>query len=86
MEYRYRNPWAKATEPGEYVRTVDPVEYAGCQIFHVFPMQYDTVKNGVCIAQRCTLAGAKHAADLVAGMEHPTYEDVQDKAFLEIAE
>jgi hypothetical protein len=80
-EYRYTNPWARSTEPTEYVRTVAPIEYSGCQLFHVFPKQWDTVKNGVCIAQRCAIEGAKYAADSVSDLLFPTYHDVRDRLF-----
>lgn len=83
MEYRYVNPWARPTEPAEYVRHVEPVEYNGCQLFHVLPMQWDTVKSGVCIAQRVSLEGAKHAADLVEDMTRPEYTDVWRKTYEE---
>jgi hypothetical protein len=80
LTYRYRNPWAKDCWPQEYVRTCPPpVEYACCQLYHVFPKQWDTVKAGVCIAQRVGLEGAKEAADLVADLQNPTYRDVWDR-------
>jgi hypothetical protein len=80
MTYTYRNPWAKPYEPQDYNRTCPPpIEYAGCQLFHVLPNQWDTVKAGVCIAQRGGLEGAKHAADFVADLMLPTYQDVRDR-------
>lgn len=84
MEYRYRNPWAKPTDTAEYVRQVAPVEYNGFLLFHVYPQQWDTVKNGVCIAQRITRSGAEHAADLVTDLLFPTFEDVRARWYKEI--
>jgi hypothetical protein len=82
MEYRYKNPWAKSYEPQEYIRNCQPpIDHAGCKIYHVLPEQWDTVKNGVCIAQRCGLEGAKHAADLVSDMESPSFHDVWERQF-----
>lgn len=84
MTYTYRNPWAKPHEPRDYTRNrPPPVEYAGSQIYHVFPDQWDTVKAGVCIAQRAGLAGAKCAADLVADLIFPTFHDVRERAMAE---
>lgn len=86
-EHRYRNPWAKSYDPQEYVRLCpDPVEYAGCLLYHVFPAQWDTVKAGVCIAQRVSIDGAKHAADIVADIPFPSYADVWERRSAEIGE
>jgi hypothetical protein len=82
-EHRYRNPWAKSYEPQDYVRTIDPIEYHGCLVFHVLPGQFDVVKAGVCIAQRGGLAGAKLVADSVEDIPAPTYEDARE-AMLEL--
>lgn len=77
--HRYRNPWARASDPPEYVRNVDPIEYHGALIFRVLPGQFDVVKAGTCIAQRGGLAGAKLVAEAVEDMEAPTYEDARDR-------
>lgn len=85
MPYTYRNPWASTSDPQDYTRNCKPpVEYAGCQLYHVFPNQWDTVKAGVCIAQRGGLEGAKHAADLVADLMFPTYQDVRERKAIEM--
>ena len=76
MTHAYKNPWAKPHEPQEYVRNVEPFVHAGCQIFHVLPDQWDVVKNGVCIAQRAGKRGAMACAEIVDGMDTPTYKDV----------
>jgi len=84
MTYRYRNPWAKSYEPQEYVRNCPPpVEHAECQIYHVLPDQWDVVRDGVCIAQRVSLDGAKYAAELVRDVTAPTHEDVWERQFAE---
>lgn len=83
MIHTYRNPWAKPFEPQDYTRHVDPVDYLGCQLFRVHPAQWDVVKAGVCIAQRCSLMGAKYAAELVLDLPSPSYHDVRDRAFAE---
>lgn len=73
---KYTNPWAKDSEPKEYNRGGDPIEYNGCQIVKVHPFQYDLIKAGTCIAQRCGLEGVKRCADVVADLMFPTFEDV----------
>lgn len=80
MTHTYRNPWAKPHEPQDYTRNCpDPIEHAGCQIFHVLPEQWDVVKGGMCIAQRAGLEGAKHAAELVVDLMFPTYMDIWER-------
>ena len=85
MTYTYRNPWAKPYEPQDYNRVCPPpIEYAGCQLYHVLHNQWDTVKAGTCIAQRCGIEGAKHAADLVADLMFPSFQDVRERWYAEI--
>lgn len=79
MTRTYRNPWAKPHEPQEYTRHVDPIEYMGCQIFHVLTDQWDVVKAGVCISQRAGRSGAIQCAEVVRDMEAPTYQDVRER-------
>ncbi len=79
MNHAYKNPWAKSHEPQEYVRNVEPYAHAGCQIFHVYPQQWDVVKGGVCIAQRTGRGGAEYVAELVSDLMFPTYQDVRDR-------
>ena len=80
MTHIYRNLWAKPHEPQEYTRHVEPIEYMGCQLFHVHPEQWDVVKAGSCIAQRVTKSGAMYAAELVEDIHAPTYHDVREWA------
>ncbi|MFA5165383.1 MAG: hypothetical protein WC481_07460 [Candidatus Omnitrophota bacterium] len=75
----YRNPWAKIGEPEDYTTSAPPIEWAGCEIYHVLPKQWDVVKAGTCIAQRAGLGGAKAAAEIVADLLMPTYEDVRER-------
>lgn len=75
----YINPWAKDYEPKEYTRNATPIDYNGCQIVKVHQFQYDVVKNGVCIGQRCGMEGAKMCADIVSDMLFPTFEDVRER-------
>lgn len=79
IEYRYRNPWSRASEPADYVRTVEPIAYHGALIFRVLPGQFDVVKAGTCIAQRGGLAGAKQVAEAVEDIQAPTYEDARER-------
>lgn len=79
MTHTYRNPWANPHEPQEYVRNVDPVEHAGCQIYHVSTNQWDVVKAGVCISQRAGKSGAIQCAEVVQDLLMPTYEDVHER-------
>jgi hypothetical protein len=83
-EHRYRNPWAKPHEPQDYTRNVDPIEHKGCLIFHVLPDQWDVVRDGVCIAQRVSLDGAKYAAEMVRDVTAPTHEDVWERQLAEM--
>ena len=76
---KYTNPWAQGTEPKEYNRSVEPIEYNGCQIIKVHQFQYDLIKSGVCIAQRCGLEGVKRCADIVSDLLFPTFEDVRER-------
>ena len=76
---KYINPWAKDHEPKEYTRTANVIEYSGCQIVKVHTTQYDLVKNGVCIAQRCGIEGVKNCADIVSDLMFPTYLDVRER-------
>jgi len=78
-EHRYRNPWARASDSPEYVRTVEPIKYHGALIFRVLPGQFDVVKAGVCIAQRGGLEGAKLVAEAVEDLQAPTYEDARER-------
>lgn len=77
--HTFRNPWAKPTEPQDYVRNIEPVEYLGCEIFHVFPNQFDVVKSGVCISQRVGMEGAKQAAEVVSDLLFPNFDDVRKR-------
>lgn len=86
MAYRYKNPWAGPTDPIDYSTLVDPVEFAGCQLFHVLPKQWDVVKSGACIAQRVTKEAAERAASLVSDLLFPSYDDVRDRMFSKIEE
>lgn len=79
MNHAYGNPWAREYEPKHYTSNAKPVEHAGCQIFRVHPSQYDVVKSGMCIAQRVGLSGAKLCAEVVQGMDAPTFEDVRER-------
>lgn len=78
-EHRYRNPWAKPSEPQEYIRHVEPFNHAGCQIYHVHPDQWDVVKSGVCIMQRSGRSGSIQCAEVVQDIEAPTFEDVRER-------
>lgn len=82
MTHTYRNPWAAPHEPQEYRRDVEPIEYEGCLIFRVTKAQFDVVKNGVCIAQRGGLDGAKLASEVVMDMDNATFADVRDLMLL----
>jgi hypothetical protein len=75
----YINPWAKEYEPKTYIRNVEPIQYNDCQIVKVHSTQYDVVKNGVCIAQRCGIEGVKKCADSVSDLMFPTFDDVRDR-------
>lgn len=75
----YTNPWAKEYEPKEYTRPGEAIDYNGCQIVKVHPTQYDLVKSGVCIAQRCGLEGVKVCADIVSDLLFPTFHDVRGR-------
>lgn len=75
----YTNPWAKEYEPKEYIRNTEPIEYGGCQIVKVHSTQYDLIKSGVCIAQRCSLEGVKTCADIVSDLLFPTFHDVRER-------
>ncbi len=77
--HTYRNPWAKPHEPQFFTRSVDPIEYKGCLIFHVLGLQWDVVKAGVCIAQRTWIEGAKQAAEDVSDLPFPNFEDVRKR-------
>jgi hypothetical protein len=82
VTHTYRNPWAAPHEPQEYRRDVEPIEYEGCLIFRVTKAQFDVVKNGVCIAQRGGLDGAKLASEVVMDMDNATFADVRDLMLL----
>lgn len=82
MTHTYRNPWAAPHEPQEYRRDVEPIGWEGCQIFRVSKNQFDVVKNGVCIAQRGGLDGAKLASEVVRDMDNATFADVRDLMLL----
>jgi len=79
MEHRYQNPLAGPSEPKEYTRNVNPIEYNGCQIFIVTLHQFDVVKAGVCISQRGGLEGAKKCADAVSDLMFPSFTDVRSR-------
>jgi hypothetical protein len=79
MIHNYLNPWAGPSEPKEYSRNVNPIEYNGCQIFRVHQTQFDVVKAGVCISQRGGLEGAKKCADAVSDLMFPSFHDVRSR-------
>lgn len=60
----YRNPWhANGHGPAEYATNARPTRYRGCLIYQRVPGGFDVVENGVCLAQRAGLRGAKKAID-----------------------
>lgn len=78
-QFKYKNPWAKEYEQKEYTRSSTPIDYNGCQIVKIHSTQYDLVKAGVCIAQRCGLEGIKACADIVSDIMFPTFLDVRER-------
>ena len=77
----YKNPWCRPTEDPLFHTYAKPLEHAGCQIYHVYKDQWDVVKAGTCITQRCGFAGAKQAAEIVEDLLSPSYEDVRGRMF-----
>jgi hypothetical protein len=72
---RYRNSFYQGvhgSDPEFYQTDVTPIEHAGCLIYQrIKGVCWDTVKDGVCIAQRGGIEGAKLAAERVAAGKHP---------------
>lgn len=75
MNARYENPWYDAKQDRtsalyggpEFVQpAVNTEKHAGCIIHFQCEFgepRFDVVLNGVCVARRGTLAGARHAAE-----------------------
>lgn len=72
MKNRYINPWTKEI----VTHDLKPRIYKNCLIFRRGKKYFETVKNGVCITQRCGLLGAKLVADAVEHLDAPTLDDV----------
>ena len=77
----YRNPWATLHGSQTYHTDAAPIMHAGAELYHVAPKQWDVVRNGECISQRGGKIGAMIAAEVVADMLMPTFEDVRTRMF-----
>ncbi|WP_301065318.1 hypothetical protein [Maricaulis sp.] len=64
--HQYLNPWHEAGRygPKYYTTEATPREYGGYLIFNRIPgVCWDIVKDGVCIAQRARMKGARGFID-----------------------
>jgi len=82
MNARYANPWysRKSGGPGPeiYESSSEPMSHAGCVIYlrHEFGYPvYDVVLDGLCVAQRGSLAAAKTAAETKPWIERKWWKE-----------
>jgi hypothetical protein len=64
-EVSYLNPWSPYLRDSEreFKTRVKPVQHRGFKIYQRIPNSFEVVKDGVCVAQRAGLEGAKRAID-----------------------
>src|ERR1043165_624803 len=67
----YVNPWHDPRRPNYgpvYFKTdAKTHEYAGCQIYKVSSIQFDVVKNGICLTQVGSMKVAQKYIDIFNG-------------------
>ena len=73
MKSSYANPWyspSSGVDPAVYTTDAKPVEYHGFQIFHrIKGVCCDVVYEGVCVAQRVGMSGAREAIERIVAAQ-----------------
>ncbi len=70
--HEYKNPWHRRFDnwsgPEVFQTNSEPVEYKGYLIFEKNSVQWDVVKDGVCISQLAGPNGARQKIDQIIDM------------------